>query len=128
LQIELNRLSEQCAQEIMGNLIRLRQRHVEGLGNAEAEAILLPLSLTALLPCLRGLCRAARRPVPPSTDALLGDLGANFGVDSAIFLEVWHLKKGLISPGPAEFPRLFERYLSSLQRLATQVSQSEVRA
>jgi hypothetical protein len=117
LQIDLRNLRVQCEQEIRGNLLRLRQRFVEGGGKPEAAAILLPLSLTALLPALRGLFRLLGFRLPASTDTLLGDLKAQLALDPTVFQDVLRLKRGLISPGPLEFPRLFERYLTTLQGL-----------
>ncbi|MGH7233026.1 MAG: hypothetical protein ACREJU_16955, partial [Nitrospiraceae bacterium] len=50
LRVDRTYLAVQCGREIAGNLMRLRQRFVEGSGTSEALAILLPLSLTTLLP------------------------------------------------------------------------------
>jgi hypothetical protein len=75
------------------------------------------------LACLRGLVRELQAIVPRTTDSLLGELHASLGVDATVLQEVWNLKRGVISPGPAEFPRLFERYLSSLQAIAMRIAQ-----
>jgi hypothetical protein len=118
LRIDRGNLAAQCGQEIMGNLMRLRQRFVEGAGKSEALAILLPLSLTTLLPSLRGQYRMRELQMPPSTDALLKDLPARFGIDATVLQEVWNLKRGVVTPGPVEMPRLFERYVACLQTLS----------
>ncbi|MGH7206933.1 MAG: hypothetical protein ACREI2_12080 [Nitrospiraceae bacterium] len=123
LAIDLRNLLVQCEQEIRGNLLRLRQRFVEGAGKPETVEILLPLSFTALLPCLRGLFRLLKIPIPRMTEALLESLQPSLGVDPVTFQDVLHLKRGLISPGPLEMPRLFERYGSSLQTLIERVEQ-----
>jgi hypothetical protein len=112
----------QCEQELRGNLLRLRQRFVEGGGEPEAVVILLSLSLTALLPCLRGLLRLTGRPMPTSSEELLRSLQSDLAVDAVAFLEALSLKRGLISPGPLEIPRLFERYLAGLQSLIERVA------
>lgn len=121
LGIDTGRLHVQCEQEVRGNLLRLRQRLVEGSATMEAMSILLPLSLTALLACLRALFRELRIPVPRTTDSLLSDLPSALGIDAAVLQEVWNLKRGMISPGPAEFSRLFERYLSALEAVAARL-------
>jgi len=125
LSINLRNLRAQCEQEIRGNLLRLRQRFVEGAGKPEAAAILMPLSLTALLPALKGLLRLLGLRVPVSADAVLADLKAGLDVDPAVFQEVLSLKRGLITPGPVELPRLFERYLSTLQDVAERLERLE---
>jgi hypothetical protein len=123
LHIDQRNLPWQCEQEIRGNLVRLRQRFVEGGGRQEALTILLSLSLTALLPCLRGLVRLLDGPVPKGTEALLTELSSSLGFDSTVLQEVWKLKQGQISPGPVETPRLFERHVASLQALIQRVAQ-----
>lgn len=125
LLVDASRLPEQCEQEIAGNLLRLRQRFVEGGGTQEAMLLLLPLSLTALLPCLRGLLRSLPGNVlpPRSTDAMLEVLPATLGVDPAVFQEVLRLKRGVVSPGPVEVPRLFDRYLAAMESLQERVAE-----
>ena len=118
LLIDQGNLAAQCAREIIGNLVRLRQRFVEGAGKSEALAILLPVSLTTLLPCLRGQYYLRGLPLPSSTDALLSDMSPRFGLDAFALQEVWNLKRGVVTPGPVEMPRLFERYAVALQTLS----------
>jgi hypothetical protein len=123
LVIDSGHVSLQCEQEVRGNLLRLRQRLVEGSASMEAMGLLLPLSLTALLVCLRTLLRELRMPVPRTTESLLTDLPSSLGIDPSVLQEIWNLKRGVISPGPAEFPRLFERYLSTLEMVASRIGQ-----
>jgi hypothetical protein len=117
LTIDLRNLRLQCEQEMRGNLLRLRQRFVEGGGMTEAIGILLPLSFTALLPCLRGLLRLSGRPAERSADAVLKAVQNELGVDTTAFKDILALRRGMISPGPMEMPRLFERYTVALQSL-----------
>lgn len=121
--IDSGHLSVQCEQEVRGNLLRLRQRVVEGSATMETMGILLPLSLTALLACLRAVFHALHIPVPRTTESMLSDLSSALSMDAAVIQEVWNLKRGLMSPGPAEFPRLFERYLSALETVAARIGQ-----
>jgi len=122
--IVLKNLRTQCEQELRGNLLRLRQRFVEGGASTEAITILLPLSLTALMPCLRGLLRAKERQVERSAEGVLQAVEKEFGIDTAAFHDVLNLKRGIISPGPAEAPRLFDRYASALQTLIEKLGRS----
>jgi len=122
LTIDLRNLRLQCEQEMRGNLLRLRQRFVEGGGMTEAIGILLPLSLTALLPCLRGLLRLSGGPAERLADAVLKAVQHELGVDTTTFEEVLTLKRGKIGPGPMEMPRLFERYVAALQALIDKTS------
>ena len=124
LRIDVRNLRLQCEQELRGNLLRLRQRFVEGGGTTEATTILLPLSLTALLPCLRGLLRVAGKPAERSADGVLKAVQQHWGIDCAAFQDVLNLKRGILSPGPAEAPRLFERYATALQSLIERLDRS----
>ena len=103
--------------ELRYTLVRLRQRYIEGGGTEEAMTMLLPLSLTALLPCLRGLQRLAGQPALYQSDALLASIRHMTGLDLVGLGDVLELKRGIISPGPVEVPRLFERYAGNLDAL-----------
>ncbi len=114
MHIDRTHLGYQVRQGIEGNLVRLRQRFIEGGGTEEAIAMLLPLSLTALLPCLRGLQRLAGQAPLFQSEALLSGIQAMTGLDLAGLTDVLHLKRGIITPGPVEVPRLFDRYAADL--------------
>ncbi len=117
LHIDRTHLAYQVQQGIQGNLVRLRQRYIEGGGTEEAITMLLPLSLTALLPCLRGLQRLAGQPALFQSDALLTAVRHMTGLELTGLGDVLELKRGIISPGPVEVPRLYERYAGDLDAL-----------
>ncbi len=117
LHIDRTHLAYQVLQGIHSNLVRLRQRFIEGGGTEEAMTMLLPLSLTALLPCLRGLQRLAGQPALFQSDALLTAIRSLTGLDLTGLGDVLELKRGIISPGPVEVPRLYERYAGNLDAL-----------
>lgn len=124
LKIDARYLPAEVLQSLRGNLLRLRQRLVEGRSTEEAITILLALSLTALLPALRGLQRLLNRPVLAHAEPLLKDLEAALAVDLTGLRDALLLKQGQISPGQKETPRLMDRYLDGLTRL---VSAAEAR-
>ncbi|MGC4095504.1 MAG: hypothetical protein QM706_00155 [Nitrospira sp.] len=119
LKIDPRYLVAEVLQGLRGNLFRLRQRLVEGRSTEEAMTILLSLSITALLPVLRGLQRLLVRPVPAHGEPLLKDLESYLQVDLTGLHDAWLLKRGQISPGQREIPKLMDRYLASLARLVT---------
>jgi len=114
-------LAGEVLQSLRGNLVRLRQRLVEGGGTAEAMLILLPLSITSLLPVLRGAQRLLDRPVLSQGVELLTDVQACFEMDLSALHDVWLLKRGRISPGQKEVPRLMDRYMDDLARLTAAI-------
>jgi len=128
--VKTDRLREAVVQGLMSNLLRLRQRYVEGGGSGEATTLLLPLSITSTVPLLRGVQRLLGRPVLSHSDAVIKDVAEQLNLDLQGLLDALLLKRGQISPGPHEVPRLFDRYLQAatlLSRTVEQLSQSEQR-
>lgn len=121
LHVNTTNLFLQCRQEIHANLLRVRQNYVEGWGRIEAIQTLLPLSLTSLLPCLRGLYRLLDRPSNMKSPEVLEELQTTLNVDPSVFQEVWRLKRGLSTPGKHELPKLLERYLAGFGQLVDRV-------
>jgi hypothetical protein len=119
--VDAHVLIQACRRELRAQLIRLRQRFVEGGGTVEAVLMLLPLSLTATMPALRGWVRVQGKPVRRTAEAVIQDMQMLSGVDLSAFGEVLQLKKGQIGPGPAEAPRLYDRYVASLEGLVRAV-------
>ena len=121
--VDSRHLAGEVLQALRGNLLRVRQRFVEGGGTEEAVTILLPLSITALLPVLRGVQRLLGQPVLSHGESLLNDIEAQFRIDLAGLRDVFLLKRGQISPGQKEVPRLMDRYLEGLGRLVAAVEE-----
>ena len=119
LKIDTRYLAAEVVQGLRGNLFRLRQRLVEGRSTEEAITILLPLSITALLPVLRGLQRLLGRPVKAHGVPLLNDIESHLEIDLTGLRDALELKRGHISPGQREIPRLMDRYIECLTRLVT---------
>ncbi|MEQ1848360.1 MAG: hypothetical protein ABL983_22605 [Nitrospira sp.] len=119
LKIDSRYLAAEVLQGLRGNLLRLRQRLVEGRSTEEAMTILLSLSITGLLPVLRGLQRLLSRPVLSHGEPLMQDLESHLAIDLSGLRDALLLKRGQISPGQKEIPRLMDRYLVSLTRLVT---------
>jgi hypothetical protein len=119
--VDIRHLPGEVLQSLRGMLVRVRQRFVEGGGAEEAVTILLPLSVTALLPVLRGVQRLLGRPVVSHGEPLLQDIERACGVELPGLRDALLLKRGQITPGQKEVPRLMDRYLDSLGRLVTAV-------
>ncbi len=123
LRVDTTHLFMQCEQALRGNVLRVRQCYVEGGGGIEAIRAVLPVSLTSLLACLRGLYHVLGRPSNGTLQsALLDDLRTVLQVDPSVFLEVWRLKRGLSTPGTHALPTLLDRYLAGLDQLADRVT------
>jgi predicted nucleotidyltransferase len=119
--IEAHRLATEVQQGLMAAVLRLRQRYVEGNATEEAALILLPLSITSLLPLLRGIQRMQGRAVKFQSEELIKDVEEQLKLDLRGLHDALLLKRGQITPGPKEIPRLFERYLHTVTALANSV-------
>jgi len=123
LHIDKNRLAWQCEQELMANLLRLRQRFIEGSGRIEAINALLILSITAVLPCIRGLLYIMEQPSKGKDIEILEGLPATFQFDSTTFLEILHIKRGLSGPGSLEWTNVYSRYLQSMELFSNRIQE-----
>lgn len=121
--VKTDQLREAVLQDLTSHVLRLRQRYVEGGGGDEATMILLPLSITSTLPLLRGVQRILGRPVLSHSEAVIADVAGQLKLDLQGLLDAWSLKRGQISPGPREAPRLFDRYLQAATLLTHAVEQ-----
>ncbi len=116
--VDTGRLKDEVLQGLAGNMLRLRQRFVEGGGANDTVTILLPLAVTSALPLLRGLLRVMGWPVPVQAAAVIEDVAKRLSVDLQGLQDALLLKRGQITPGPAEVPRLFDRYVQGAAALA----------
>lgn len=116
--VDARRLADEVVQGLAGNLVRLRQRFVEGGGTNDSMTILLPLAITSTIPLLRGLQRVMGWPAFSQSDAVIKDVADRLGLDLNSFHDALLLKRGQITAGPAEISRLFDRYLSAATALA----------
>jgi hypothetical protein len=116
--VDTRRLRDAVVQGLAGNVLRLRQRFVEGRGANDAVMILLPLSITSTIPLLRGLQRTLQWPVLSQSDAVIKDIADRLQLDLQGLQDALLLKRGQITPGPSEVPRLFDRYLLASTALA----------
>lgn len=124
LHISDRNLQLQCQQELNGNLFRVRQRFIEGGGSPQGIRALLPLSLTALLPCLRGVCRIAGLPSGGTSRVFLQNVLTTLNLDDPVFLEILDVKQGIRSPGTKVWPHLYDRYVTALQQVIVRVQKS----
>ena len=117
------RLGWQCEQELMANLLRLRQRFIEGEARIEAIQALLLLSITAVLPCIRGLLHGLGQPSNRKDIEILEGLSGTVQFDPTIFLEILSIKRGISSPGSLEWLKVYDRYLQNFERFLKRVDE-----
>jgi hypothetical protein len=111
--VDVAKVAEAVRQGLVGHVLRLRQRFAEAGGANDAVMILLPLAVTSTVPLLRGIQRMRGWPVLTQSDAVVKDIADRLQLDLQGFHDVLMLKRGIISPGPSEIPRVFDRYLKA---------------
>lgn len=116
--VDGRRIGDAVMQGLAGHLLRLRQRFAESGGANDAVMILLPLAVTSMIPLLRGIQRMRGWPVLTQSDAVIKDVGDRLQLDLQGLHDALMLKRGMISPGPSEVPRVFDRYLSAATMLS----------
>jgi hypothetical protein len=101
----------------------VRQRFIEGAGRIEAIQALLILSITAVLPCIRGLFHLLGQAAKGKDVEILEYLPVTFQFDPTTFVEVLHIKRGLSSPGSLEWRKVYDRYLQNLELFLNRVQE-----
>src|SRR6187551_1300392 len=92
--------------------------HVDVSRVADAVMQLLPLAVTSTVPLLRGIQRMRGWPVLTQSDAVIKDVADRLQIDLQGLHEALMLKRGIISPGPSEVPRVFDRYVKATTMLS----------
>ena len=116
--VDAKRVGDEVMQGLAGHVLRLRQRFAEAGGANDAVLILLPLAVTSTIPLLRGIQRMRGWPVLMPSEAVIKDVGDRLQIDVQGVHEALMLKRGIISPGPLEVPRVFDRYLKAVTLLS----------
>ena len=116
--VDVSRVADAVKQGLAGHVLRLRQRFAETGGANDAVMILLPLAVTSTVPLLRGIQRMRGWPVLTQSDAVIKDVADRLQIDLQGLHDALMLKRGIISPGPSEVPRVFDRYLKATSMLS----------
>jgi hypothetical protein len=116
--VDVSRVEDAVMQGLAGHVLRLRQRFAEIGGANDAVMILLPLAVTSTVPLLRGIQRMRGWPVLTQSDAVIKDVADRLQIDLQGLHDALMLKRGIISPGPSEVPRVFDRYLKATTMLS----------
>ena len=129
--VKTDRLREAVVQGLTSQLLRLRQRYVEGGGSVMMPRRFCCRSRSPrLCHCCAGYNVSLGARALSQSDAVITDVAEQLNLDLQGLLDVWSIKRGQISPGPHEVPRLFDRYLQAatlLIRAVEQLSQLEHR-
>lgn len=117
LKISLEHLGWHCEREIRSHVIQVRQRLIEGEARLEAVQSIIILSITALLPFLRGMLRVLDHSSQGTDMEILDRLPPVLHFQSTGLLDALKLKRGLRGPGALEWFKVYGQYLDALTEL-----------
>lgn len=112
-------LRRECEYQLKGKLLTMRQAYLEQAKSRKELEKLIKVSLRALFPVFQSMLRIKRAAPPPADKAeVLRELGREFDIDVASFLEVLSDKKteGRIVGKSAEI--FIDAFLTQLGRLS----------
>lgn len=121
LQLSLEHLGWHCEREITSHVIQVRQRLIEGQARPEAIQAILILSITALLPFLRGILRVLNHSSQGTDMEVLERLPQALQYHAPGLLDALKLKRGLRGPGALEWFKVYDQYLDALTELVARV-------
>ncbi|MGD9852141.1 MAG: hypothetical protein AB7T38_12810 [Nitrospirales bacterium] len=117
LKISMDHLGWHCEREIRSHAIQVRQRLIEGEARPEAVQSIMILSITALLPFLRGILRVLNHSSQGTDLEILERLPHVLRYQSPGLIDALKLKRGLRGPGALEWLKVYEQYLDALTEL-----------
>jgi hypothetical protein len=112
-------LRRECEHQLKGKMIMIRQAYLEQALSRKGIEKVIKAAFRSLMPVFRSILRVKSGQTPPHDNAeVLSQMGEEFGVDPASFLEVLRDKKmdGRIGEKSAEL--FLEDFLSQLERLS----------
>ncbi|MDR4486848.1 MAG: hypothetical protein R3B83_04895 [Nitrospirales bacterium] len=127
LHIPMDKLGWHCEREIYSHVVQVRQRLIEGEARPEAVPSILILSITALLPLLRGLLHVLNQSSRGTDREILERLPQALQYQSTGLLDALLLKRGMRGPGAREWFKEYEAYLEALMELTARVQELRVK-
>ena len=122
ISVDREDLRRECEYQLKGKLLTIRQAYLEQALNRKGIEKLIKASFRSLMPVFQSILRLKSGQTPPRDKAeILSELGEEFGIDPASFLEVLRDKKtdGRIGEKPAE--SFLGNFLVQLERLSEAV-------
>ena len=121
LHIPLQSLGWHCEREINSHVLQVRQRLIEAEARPDAVQSIIILSITALLPILRGLFRVLNYSSRGTDMEILERLPQVLDYHSTGLLDALKLKRGMRGPGVLEWFKVYGQYLDALMELTGRV-------
>jgi len=124
IQVEKPNLRRQLEFELKGKLLRLRHIFME-VGAKPREVIrLIVLTITSLIPLIRGILYLLGEDVPSSPEEMIRTLSKKLHLREEIFNEAWQLKKGKELRGE-RLRNLYTEFHEELEKLTQVVDRLE---
>ena len=118
LEIDRQELRYQCERELKGKLIWLHRIYVSSMGDRKVLAADIVRHFTGYLPLVRGILYLLGQTPAAGLKRALEQLDTLTGMETAVFEEIYAVKKNLTQPSKEEISQLFGRFYRATERLA----------
>ncbi|MEW6659112.1 MAG: hypothetical protein AB1424_10670 [Thermodesulfobacteriota bacterium] len=118
LEIDRQELRYQCERELKGKLIWLHRIYVSAMGDRKVLAGDIVRHFAGYLPLFRGILSLLGREPAGGVKKTLEELTQATGLETAVFEEIYALKKNLAQPSPEEISQMFGKFYRATERLA----------
>ncbi|MBD3426755.1 MAG: hypothetical protein GF409_05950 [Candidatus Omnitrophica bacterium] len=119
IEVEKEDLRRECEYQLKGKLLMIRQAYLEQALNRKGAEKIIKASFRSLMPVFRSMIRLKSGQSPREKAEVLSQMGEEFGVDPASFLEVLRDKKTASPIGRGEAEPLIKGFIDQLERLSS---------
>ncbi len=117
LEVDRKELRYQCERELKGKLIWLHRIYVSAMGDRKVLAGDIVRHFTGYLPLFRGILYLLGQTPAPGLKKVLEQLDQLTGLSTAVFEEIYAVKRNLAPPSQEEISQLFAKFYRATERL-----------
>lgn len=120
LKVDEKNLRFQCEQELKSKIINMKTAYLARMSAARRKTILFRF-FTSSLHILRNILRLKGGEAVYLKKDVIGNIGAQFGIDVSVFKKILDAKNGDLRLTPRETEKLFFGFTSELEKIADAV-------
>lgn len=118
LEVDHKELRYQCERELKGKLIWLHRIYVSAMGDKKVLAGDIVRHFAGYLPLFRGILSLLGQMSAGGLKMVLEQLDQLTGMETAVFEEIYAIKKNLTQPAKEDISQLFAKFYRATERLA----------
>ncbi len=118
LQVDRKELRYQCERELKGKLLWLHRIYVSAMGDRKVLTGDIVRHFAGYLPLFRGILHLLGQTPAGGLQKVLEQLDQTTGLETAVFEEIYAVKKREAQPSPEEVSQMFGKFYRATERLA----------